>query len=230
MDMNTNSAAVQKSLFPLSHSKILHLVRHAQGDHNVAGEKDHDALLSPEFFDAHLSPLGLQQVSNLRNHVHESRLLRRIKLVITSPLFRAMQTAVGVFGEGTSDFQCPPILAVEYCRERTGVHPCDKRRPISESRSHFPQIDFSLIESDDDILWKADHRETDEEVAARGMKFSNWLNTRQETEIAIVTHNRFLQQTLSALTTDCNSSVRTEICKEFGNCELRSMVLVDKRY
>ncbi|XP_037494638.1 phosphoglycerate mutase-like protein 2 [Jatropha curcas] len=28
-------------------------VRHAQGDHNVAGEKDHDALLSPEFFYSH---------------------------------------------------------------------------------------------------------------------------------------------------------------------------------
>jgi hypothetical protein len=39
-------------------------VRHAQGIHNVAGEKDHNALLSPEYFDAHLSPLGWQQVCN----------------------------------------------------------------------------------------------------------------------------------------------------------------------
>ncbi|KAJ6335394.1 hypothetical protein OIU78_012094 [Salix suchowensis] len=59
-------------LYPLEHSKILHLVRHAQGTHNVAGEIDHNALLSPEYFDAHLSPLGWQQVGNLRKQVHAS--------------------------------------------------------------------------------------------------------------------------------------------------------------
>jgi hypothetical protein len=37
-------------------------VRHAQGIHNVEGEKDHDAYLSSDFFDAHLSPLGWKQV------------------------------------------------------------------------------------------------------------------------------------------------------------------------
>lgn len=30
------------------------------------------------------------------------------------------------------------------------------------------------IESDDDVLWKADVRETKDEVAARGMNFMNW--------------------------------------------------------
>ena len=39
-------------------------VRHAQGIHNVAGEKDYDAYLSEELFDAHLTPLGWQQVCN----------------------------------------------------------------------------------------------------------------------------------------------------------------------
>ncbi|XP_058723929.1 phosphoglycerate mutase-like protein 1 isoform X2 [Vicia villosa] len=52
-----------------------------------------------------------------------------------------------------------------------GVHPCDKRRHITEYKKMFPAIDFSLIESDDDILWKPDIREKNEEVAARGLKF-----------------------------------------------------------
>lgn len=30
------------------------------------------------------------------------------------------------------------------------------------------------IESDEDVLWKANVRETNEEVAARGLKFMNW--------------------------------------------------------
>lgn len=38
-------------------------MRHAQGIHNVAGEKDHSAYMSEELFDAHLTPLGWQQVN-----------------------------------------------------------------------------------------------------------------------------------------------------------------------
>ncbi|PKU61807.1 hypothetical protein MA16_Dca028365 [Dendrobium catenatum] len=40
----------------------MHQVRHAQGIHNVEGEKNHNAYLSPELFDAHLTPLGWDQV------------------------------------------------------------------------------------------------------------------------------------------------------------------------
>ena len=38
-------------------------VRHAQGIHNVEGEKNHDALLSHDLLDANLSPLGWKQVA-----------------------------------------------------------------------------------------------------------------------------------------------------------------------
>ncbi|XP_011087994.1 phosphoglycerate mutase-like protein 1 isoform X4 [Sesamum indicum] len=207
--------------------------------------------MSPEYFDAHLTPLGWQQVDNLRKHVHSSGLIKKIDVVITSPLLRTIQTAVGVFGgEGYTDrmdvlplmvanagnssraaissLDCPPILAVELCREHLGVHPCDKRRSISEYQCLFPAVDFSLIESDDDSLWKADVRETKEEVAARGMNFMNWLFTRKEKEIAIVTHSGFLFHTLGAFGNDCHPLVKKEISSHFANCELRSMVIVDR--
>ncbi|MBA0782660.1 hypothetical protein Gotri_000510, partial [Gossypium trilobum] len=74
------------SLFPLHRCKTLHLVRHAQGIHNVDGDKNYKAYMSPEYFDAHITPLGWQQVDNLRKHVHECGLAKRIDLVITSPL------------------------------------------------------------------------------------------------------------------------------------------------
>ncbi|GKV33522.1 hypothetical protein SLEP1_g42026 [Rubroshorea leprosula] len=128
------------SLYPSHRCKTLHLVRHAQGIHNVAGEKNHDAYFSEELFDAYLTPLGWQQVDNLHKHVRESGLSEGIDLVIVSPLLRTMQTAVGVFGgegyaegidapplmvanAGNSDrsaissLNCPPFIAVELCRE-----------------------------------------------------------------------------------------------------------------
>ncbi|KAK0590483.1 hypothetical protein LWI29_027748 [Acer saccharum] len=239
------------SLYPLHRCKTIHLVRHAQGIHNVEGDKNFKAYMSPEYFDAHLTQLGWQQVGNLRKHVQDKGLLKNIDLVITSPLLRTMQTAVGVFGgdgyedrldvvplmvanAGNSDrgaissLNSPPFIAVELCREHLGVHPCDKRRSISDYQFLFPAIDFSLIENDEDVLWKADIRETKAEVAARGLKFLNWLWTREEKEIAIVTHSGFLFHTLSAFGNDCHPEVKKEISKHFANCELRSMVIVDK--
>ncbi|CAN1827434.1 Phosphoglycerate mutase-like protein 1 [Linum perenne] len=198
-------------LFPAHRCKTIHLVRHAQGVHNVEGDKNYKAYMSAQYFDAELTPLGWEQVDNLRTHVHASGLLDRIELVITSPLMRTLQTAVGVFGGGSytdrvdglplmvanagnsgraaiSSSNSPPIIAAELCREHFGVHPCDQRRSVSDYQFLFPAIDFSLIETDEDTVWKPDVRETTEELAARGLKFLNW----------------------------------------FSNCELRSMVIVDR--
>ncbi|KAK7328057.1 hypothetical protein VNO77_22153 [Canavalia gladiata] len=237
-------------MFPMHRCKTIHLVRHGQGIHNVEGDKNYNAYMKPEYFDAHLTPLGWQQVDNLRKHVQASGLMKRIDLVIASPLLRTLQTAIGVFGgEGYADrtdvlplmvanagnsghaanssLNSPPIVAVELCREHLGVHPCDKRRSISEYQFLFPVIDFSLIDSNEDTWWKANVRETKEELASRGLKFMNWLWTREEREIAIVTHRAFLFHTLSAFGKYSHPLMRKELSKHFANCELRSVVIVD---
>ncbi|XP_021888109.1 phosphoglycerate mutase-like protein [Carica papaya] len=220
---------------PLEQRKILHLLRHAQGIHNVEAEKSKEATLSPQLLDAQLSPLGWQQVENLRKEVRSNGLFERVELVVTSPMSRTIQTAIGVFGEeikgnqvgenkqDSRDHNSLPIIAIELCRERMGINPCDKRRSISNYQSLFPLIDFSQIESDDDILWKADSREGLLEVAARGMKLMKWLRTRKEKEIAIVSHGIFLQQTLLAFKNEFD-----ELCQRFGNCELRSVTITDQ--
>ncbi|GLJ30051.1 hypothetical protein SUGI_0594280 [Cryptomeria japonica] len=238
-------------LYPLHYCKTLHMVRHAQGYHNVAGEKDDKAYLSYEFVDASLTPLGWQQVNQLRTHVANSGLASSIELVVTSPLTRTMQTALGVFGGGgyidsdsspplmvagsgksdrtaisTSNY--PPIVAVEYCREGVGLNPCDKRKSVSEYKTLFPSIDFSLVETDEDVLWKPDIREKEYEIAARGRAFLNWLLTRKEKEIAIVTHSGLLIHTLALFGKDCHPFIRNEIHKPFANCELRSFVISDR--
>ncbi|KAK1552473.1 hypothetical protein Q3G72_017682 [Acer saccharum] len=151
-------------------------VRHGQGVHNVEAEKNIDALLSHDLFDAPMSSLGWQQeyksklnrlqVFELRKRVNGSRLLDRVELVVTSPLLRTIQTAVGVFGnEGEiygSDVDSvmapkneistlnnyPPIVASELCRDR-------------------------LMESEEDDMWYPEAREPYEEIAARGIQFLN---------------------------------------------------------
>ncbi|KAI3986872.1 hypothetical protein MKX01_014573 [Papaver californicum] len=218
-----NSATT--TLFPLHRTKTLHLVRHAQGVHNVEGEKDFSAYKSEEFFDAQLTPLGWGQVDNLHKHVHECGLDKKVELVVVSPLLRTLQTAVGSFGprvyaDGTnvtplmvanagnsdrsaiSSLNCPPFIAVELCREQ-------------------------LIEDEEDVLWQADVRESRKAVSTRGMEFIKWLWTRKEKEIAVVTHSAFLLQTLNSFGDDCHPTVQKEIRNRFANCELRSVVIVD---
>ncbi|KAG0448786.1 hypothetical protein HPP92_027660 [Vanilla planifolia] len=186
------------------------------------------------------------QVDNLRRHVISSGLAKKIDLVITSPLLRTMQTAVGVFGgdgfvdeakglplmienagncgrPAISSVETLPFIAVEACREHLGVHPCDRRRTISEYQILFPSLDFSLIESNEDNLWKPDVREANEDLADRGIQFINWLWTRKEKEIAIVTHSGFLLHTLKKFSKDFHPLIKDEISKHFANCELRSL-------
>ncbi|KAF8108034.1 hypothetical protein N665_0115s0046 [Sinapis alba] len=217
--------------------KTLYLVRHAQGIHNVAleekGEIDEtgdDTHFSPRLFDAPLSPKGIKQVSEHRTQILESGLLNTIELVITSPLRRAMETAVGIFRGQKAINQSdnfPPIVALELCRERMGLYPCDRRESISARRICFPEIDFTMVESDEDALWREEERENLEEVSARGLRFLKWLWERPEKEIAVVSHGIFLQQTLCALHEKVSIPLQDSLLTRFANCELRS-VRIDK--
>ncbi|KAK8646750.1 hypothetical protein V6N13_120527 [Hibiscus sabdariffa] len=192
-----DSIAAPPSLFQFGRRKRIHLVRHAQGVHNVESEGSRDPLTSSEFFDARLSPLGWQQVADQRKDVRESGLLDQIELVIVSPMLRTLQTAVGIFGgedqqdrldvtswedstveidETSTTFdRRPPIVAYELCRERMGKYECDKRRSIRQYRSHFSMVNFSLIENEDEIFWNPNERETLEAVKFRATKFLNCM-------------------------------------------------------
>ncbi|KAF5790646.1 putative histidine phosphatase superfamily [Helianthus annuus] len=146
----------------------VHCTRLIQPDQRLARRHDLQPSESTYLLSrSRAAPRPLHQVDNLRKHVHASRLIKNIELVVVSPLLRTMQTAVGAFGgEATavgidvpplmaenmgnsnrpaiSSLNCPPFIAVELCREDMGIHPCDRRRSISEYKSMFPAIDFSL--------------------------------------------------------------------------------------
>ena len=49
--------------------KTLHFIRHAEGEHNVVGEKDKSAYLREDLIDAVLSSHGFNQCSNFHKYV-----------------------------------------------------------------------------------------------------------------------------------------------------------------
>ncbi len=53
------------------------------------------------------------------------------------------------------------------------------------------------IETEEDELWGPDFREEKEQIKARGLKFMQWLMTRPEQRIAVVSHSSFLFFTMA---------------------------------
>ena len=230
-------------------AKLLTLIRHAQGYHNAAGERDRESYKSELYRDAHLTRRGWRQAEAAGEHWRavysggaaaggssSAPLLPRPELVVVSPLTRTLETACAIFGEALHDdddeeeeeeedaegggkkrrllmrrrpaipgrvapapaFSADrglPFVALELCREESGLHPCDGRLPISQKREAFPGVDFSLVESEEDSLYESappGEREPKESVKARALEFARWLLARPERHVAVVSHAGFL--------------------------------------
>ncbi|KAI3425092.1 hypothetical protein D9Q98_008470 [Chlorella vulgaris] len=251
------ASPLRLQLVPHRHTKIVHLIRHGQGFHNVAGHADYSQYKSFDYIDSHLTDFGWHQAWALNWHIKQLGSRFRVDAVVVSPLTRTLETAAGVFGSGPwregSNSQpplmleqtvvpgkraahhaiaaegCPPFIAWEGCREQLGKHPCDKRRPMREISPSFPAVDFSLLESDEDNLWlSADWRESHDEIRKRGVEFVRWLQQRPEQHIAVVSHSAFLFFMMSNFGRGAATSVQSELHKWYDNCEMRTVVLCDE--
>jgi len=177
--------------------KDVMFVRHAEGFHNKAAAEIEDYFTTDkhaadEWIDARLTPLGIQQSEALSKDLAAKPPPDEI---IVSPLSRAIQTALLAYPNYTS-----PFVASELCRERVSVFSCDRRQAISQLLPEFgSRIDFSLIESDDDILWNAEkenlpHGLDADKCYERAEEFLNFLFERENAKsIAVFSHWVFLK-------------------------------------
>ncbi|KEF59632.1 uncharacterized protein A1O9_04478 [Exophiala aquamarina CBS 119918] len=96
----------------------VHLVRHAQGFHNLGFE--FHSLLDPK-----LTPLGETQCAELQSTHFPPSAQQSISLVTASPLSRTLHTANLCFGPALKNGKCQPtILAIPDAQE-TSDFPCD---------------------------------------------------------------------------------------------------------
>lgn len=241
-------------LIPARHTKVLHFIRHAEGYHNVAGTQDLKNYLSEKYADAQLTKKGWQQVAGLQSHIKSLPDHFQVDLVVLSPLTRALETGIGVFGgdsvedpdghkvlmRGQTELEgvrvahkaivsgrSPPFIAHEACREQSGQHPCDRRHPTSYLMEQFPGVDFSLLESENDTLWEPTERESREALRTRIWVFLKWLYVRPERHIAVVSHAGFLRNMSRCFGEGMDSAVQEELHKEFQNCEMRTVQMID---
>jgi broad specificity phosphatase PhoE len=195
------------------HTKILHVIRHAEGYHNV-----NESYRQMENLDARLTPKGIEQCRSLNTEIQQAEsgnladLASNLELIVTSPLTRCIETTLlsldSVITKATNKNSNKeiPIVAHESIRETVNFN-CDRRRPISKVAIEYPSIDFSHIPTDHDHVWATyvdklgcDETWTDcrdsaalHVVADRGREFFQWLRDRPEQHVAICTHSAFLR-------------------------------------
>ena len=167
-------------------SKKLFLIRHGHAYHNelfpIIGSK---AFRVQEVIDAPLTDIGHDQ----SNELHETIDQYGIQLVLVSPLLRALQTAHGIFRRKNIPTRC-----IEHIREYPiGEETCNQRLSLDERFVEFPDIDFSEIQSIDDIYWTP-QRETLDALNHRIQDVKEYIRELPQERIAIVSHSSFLGQ------------------------------------
>lgn len=221
---------IDKDRILAENEKVVHFIRHGEGFHNKAQREwrqkpDYDGKTDPyqypldqalKYMDPELTPVGLKQAQDLNS---VTRALK-VEVVITSPLRRAIQTAVhgleDVLKTGCS------FIAEELCHEIGGFHTCDKRLNLTELKKQFPTVNFDGVKDEEDPLWLDGYtRETWKELAIRSAKFVNYLQQRKEKHLAVTSHSSILLAKFNATLVSEDESLQ----RWFATGELRSVVL-----
>ncbi|KAF2200607.1 phosphoglycerate mutase-like protein [Delitschia confertaspora ATCC 74209] len=170
---------------------ILYLVRHAEGFHNV----NH----SIHIRDATLTERGKEQCKVLKSSFpyHD-----KVSLVLSSPLRRAIQTAVLGLGPSISRPEVP-YLVIPAAQEVSDV-PADKGFPKEELQKHIAElfekedvgfdlskIDYGAVEEGWNVK-RGYWGEGKTAVTKRAADLRTWLFQRPESHVVLVTHGAFL--------------------------------------
>lgn len=171
----------------------VYLIRHGQSEFNAAFN---ESRIDPMIFDAPLTDKGRRQAEAARELVADLG----IKLVITSPLTRAIQTALCIFDN------IAPITVVDDHRELL-LHSCDVGRPPSELKRDFPMLSFDHLA---DTWWHHDPQ-TDNDISVepeavfqrRIAEFETALSQIEDRPLAIVGHGNAFNAMIGRMLDNC---------------------------
>ena len=188
---NFSVGKISLTTFIKKQLKNILCIRHGRAVHNVLSDKIGDkAYFLKESYDAPLVEEGILQAKELGNN---SKQLKNIDIVFVSPLTRTLQTAENIFEKN----QKVKIVALDKIKEfPQGIDICNKRRNRIELKEKFKKVDFSLLDSDSDQMWREDRYEKVEELKERIDEFKKFVMNENDNNIAIVSHNNFLKELL----------------------------------
>jgi len=222
-EMNlVEAAAAAKDV--ASYDKVLILMRPGEGKHSVfedewvsAGNNLETAILSEDYpRDPLLSSRGVGQVLNMSRLSatfcnEETGLVP--ELVVTSPLRRAIQSALiafpthipGSVGE-------VPWICYGGCMERANGNLADFVSPADELEQFFQGVDYSLyretVDSEMANLLNGPMLESKKDLLQRTDDFLDWIMSREERVIVVSSHLSWLQS-FRGFTLQCEPEYQT---------------------
>lgn len=180
--------------------KNVYCIRHGTAEHNVlfheVGEKAYMMIR-----DSNLTEKGQEESLTLgENWIHKGY----IELVLVSPLTRTIQTAKNIFKNSNVK-----ILAYDELKEFPASyeninHRKDKRELVL---SHHPAVNFKAI-SEKDSLWHDTNVESINQLKKRVEKMKEFILSRKEKNIAIVSHSSYLSYFLYGKIDDIDSELK----------------------
>ncbi|KAI0352796.1 phosphoglycerate mutase-like protein [Trametes cingulata] len=166
--------------------KHIYLTRHAEAEHNVAEDYT--------IRDAPLTARGRQQAAAL-NEATKDTVQATADLLVTSPLRRTLSTTLVGFPHLRKrlEAQGKPIIVLPQLQEVNDL-PCDtgSDRAVLEADPEFAGLDFSALTPD----WnsKQGFYSADEDaIRARARWVRQWLRSRPEQRIVVVSHGDCLR-------------------------------------
>jgi broad specificity phosphatase PhoE len=159
----------------------IHFIRHGQGFHNLGGGdyNMHDPLLTA---------FGMEQCAQLAKTFPN---LHDVDLVVSSPSKRTIYTALLAFGEAI-DKKNLTIIGLPELQETSDL-PCDIGSDCDKIRREFKthRLDLSQV-TDDWTSKKGKWAPTPEATEERCRVARNWLRSRPESNIVVITHGGVL--------------------------------------
>lgn len=161
---------------------ILHIIRHAQGLHNV-NHADHNLQ------DPSLTPYGIQQSKDIAKVFPIP--LHSIDLIISSPLRRAVYTALCAF-EPIIEEKEVNVIAQPLLQEWSDL-PCDIPLSTAELQKEFSDapVDLSLLKG----RWNVKeglYAIGKESIERRAAEARRWLKDLEERNVVVMTHGGFV--------------------------------------
>lgn len=164
---------------------IIHCVRHAQGYHNlsVSNHTIHDPMLTQ---------LGEEQCKTLAKNFP---FMDRVDAVVASPMKRTVYTALYGFAPVIKDKRLK-VFALPELQETSDL-PCDTGSNVSDLDKEFRSqpVDLSYMYTPPAKAWNSKLGKwsaTASAVDDRARIAREWLYSRPEKEIVVVTHGGFL--------------------------------------
>lgn len=149
--------------------------------------------------DAKLTDKGREQAGAICASLQRDS--RELKMPVparhyTSPLARCLETTRLAFS-GFAPHTAPVVK--ELLRERLGRHTCDRRSSRSWIAANYPEFDIEPGFTEQDELWNAEVRETNEELVVRIRKLlDDVFSNGDEVLVSFTAHSGAIRALYSA--------------------------------